>query len=166
MEAHTQTGLAVLLFDYPEWVHFQGKQLCYFILCLHSQTVSSYRSKFFPLTLLHSEQPKLHSFGHSECNRVKSRPLLKGFFLSGSQTRSQECCSPLTQRHTHILKLRNLIGFLPASANLRSSSADGSIPLKYLYRAVKHKCSYCSLLFVCIYKDLLICSTFMYFSTE
>ena len=24
------------------------------------------------LTLLHSEWPKLHSFGHSECNRVKA----------------------------------------------------------------------------------------------
>ena len=25
----------------------------------------------YTLTLLHSERPKLHSFGHSECNRVK-----------------------------------------------------------------------------------------------
>ena len=33
------------------------------------------------LTLLHSEWPKLKSFGHSECNRVKKAPVTSKQFL-------------------------------------------------------------------------------------
>ena len=51
-------------------------------------------SKFFPLTLLHSERPKLHRvLGHSECKRVKSRPFLEDFCWPLKQTGSQKLSS-------------------------------------------------------------------------
>ena len=36
------------------------------------QLISSTTEQFSDLTLLHSERPKLHSFGRSECNRVNN----------------------------------------------------------------------------------------------
>ena len=42
------------------------------------------------LTLLHSEWPKLHSFGHSECNRVKRFMLPTSFYAQNGQN-SSEC---------------------------------------------------------------------------
>ena len=38
--------------------------------------------QIYSLTILHSERPKLQSFGFSECSRVKSFGLSKNFGLS------------------------------------------------------------------------------------
>ena len=50
------------------------------------------------LTLLHSEQPKLLSFGHSECNRVRVLAILSAIWLKGGNSYGQESkylCLPL-----------------------------------------------------------------------
>ena len=54
----------------------------------------------YPLTLLHSEWPKLRSFGHSECNRVKSTPIWEiivnvALYQSGDKTTHVRQLSPL-----------------------------------------------------------------------
>ena len=51
--------------------HLEGKQLYHFLISLlYEERISSPILKEF-LALLHSERPKLWSFGHSECTRVK-----------------------------------------------------------------------------------------------
>ena len=41
------------------------------LLLLVDERLCYYWSRFLPITLLHSERPKLHTLGLSECNRVK-----------------------------------------------------------------------------------------------
>ena len=84
-----------------DWVHSEGKQLLFAFLnvCqLLEDRIFSSRSTFFPLTLLHSEQPKLYGvLAVLSAIGLRLGPSFEGLYHPGKQTRSHKSCFPVAK---------------------------------------------------------------------